>query len=86
MLQSYALCLEVGLWSGNKRKMEISESHAQPMVTVSDGGRYSWYTSSTDIALRCFVGRAGFENLLPLPWLPLAMTLPKSWKSSGERG
>jgi hypothetical protein len=35
-LQTYALELQVGLWSGNKRKMEIAESHAQPLITVSD--------------------------------------------------
>ncbi|KAI9732762.1 MAG: hypothetical protein M1834_003700 [Cirrosporium novae-zelandiae] len=33
-LQSYALCLDMGLWSGNRRKMEIAESHAQPVLTM----------------------------------------------------
>lgn len=35
MLQAYLLELDVGIWSGIKRKMEIAESHALPMVTVS---------------------------------------------------
>jgi hypothetical protein len=35
MLQSNLMWLDVGLWSGNKRKMEISESHLLPLVTVS---------------------------------------------------
>ncbi len=34
-LQTYALNLSVGLWSGNKRKMELAESHEQPLITVS---------------------------------------------------
>lgn len=33
-MQAYALNLDVGLWSGNKRKMEIAESAANPIVTV----------------------------------------------------
>lgn len=35
VLQAYAMSLSAGLWSGNKRKMEIAESHALPLVTVS---------------------------------------------------
>ena len=35
VLQTYALELDIGLWSGYKRKMEIAESHAQPLITVS---------------------------------------------------
>jgi hypothetical protein len=34
LLQTYALELGIGLWSGNKRKMEIAESNSQPLVTV----------------------------------------------------
>lgn len=34
VLQGYALQLHGGLWSGNKRKMEIAESHSLPLVTV----------------------------------------------------
>lgn len=34
LLQTFALQLSVGLWSGNKRKMEIAESHAQPLITM----------------------------------------------------
>jgi len=35
LLQAYALELNIGLWSGNKRKMEIAEAHSQPLITVS---------------------------------------------------
>lgn len=35
MIQAYALQLNIALWSGNNRKMEIAESHAQPVVTVN---------------------------------------------------
>lgn len=39
--QTFALELNVGLWSGNKRKMEIAESNLQPLVTmVRRSGRY----------------------------------------------
>jgi hypothetical protein len=36
VLQAYALQLDIGLWSGDRRKMEIAESHAQPLVTVNE--------------------------------------------------
>ncbi|KAJ5698537.1 hypothetical protein N7462_000542 [Penicillium macrosclerotiorum] len=32
--QAYALVLQVGLWSGDKRRMEIAESLEQPLVTM----------------------------------------------------
>lgn len=32
--QAYLLQLEIGLWSGNSRKMEISESFQQPLLTM----------------------------------------------------
>lgn len=32
--QSLALQLRVGLWSGNKRKMELAESSSQPLITM----------------------------------------------------
>lgn len=35
LLQAYALELNIGLWSGNKRKIEIAEAYAQPLITVS---------------------------------------------------
>lgn len=35
MLQAYILELKLGLWSGNRRKMEIAESHFLPLITVS---------------------------------------------------
>ncbi|EXJ86105.1 hypothetical protein A1O1_06474 [Capronia coronata CBS 617.96] len=34
-LQAFALQLQVGLWSGDKRKMELAESFAQPLITAS---------------------------------------------------
>ncbi|KAE9366284.1 hypothetical protein N431DRAFT_419464 [Stipitochalara longipes BDJ] len=41
LLQAYALELNIGLWSGNKRKMEIAEAHAQPLITMlRRAGRY----------------------------------------------
>lgn len=33
--QAYALILQIGLWSGDKRRVEIAESCFQPVVTVS---------------------------------------------------
>ncbi|CEJ54909.1 hypothetical protein PMG11_01196 [Penicillium brasilianum] len=32
--QTYALNIEVGIWSGNRRKTEIAESFSQPLVTM----------------------------------------------------
>ncbi|ORY19318.1 major facilitator superfamily domain-containing protein [Clohesyomyces aquaticus] len=41
MLQNQMLQLEIGLWSGISRKMEISESFFQPLVTMlRRGGRF----------------------------------------------
>jgi Fungal specific transcription factor domain/Fungal Zn(2)-Cys(6) binuclear cluster domain len=34
ILQAYALELNVGLWSGDRRKMEMAESFAQPVITM----------------------------------------------------
>lgn len=34
ILQAYALMLQIGLWSGNRRKMEIAESFAYPLITM----------------------------------------------------
>ena len=33
-LQAFMLHLDVGIWSGFKRKMEIAESFVQPLLTV----------------------------------------------------
>ena len=33
-LQAYMIDLDLGLWSGFKRKMEIAESFLQPLMTV----------------------------------------------------
>lgn len=34
-LQAFVISLDIGLWSGFKRKMEIAESFGQPVVAVS---------------------------------------------------
>jgi hypothetical protein len=39
--QAYLLYLEIGLWSGNSRKIEISEAFRQPLLTmVRHGGNF----------------------------------------------
>ncbi|KAJ5595636.1 hypothetical protein N7450_002094 [Penicillium hetheringtonii] len=32
--QTYALTIDVGIWSGNRRKTEIAESFSQPLITM----------------------------------------------------
>jgi hypothetical protein len=39
LLQAFMSELEVGIWSGIKRKMEIAESHSQTMFTVGERRR-----------------------------------------------
>ena len=40
--QTYALNLDIGLWSGNRRKMEIAESFSLPLITMHRrAGRFS---------------------------------------------
>ncbi|KUJ14262.1 uncharacterized protein LY89DRAFT_649974 [Mollisia scopiformis] len=34
LCQTFALQLSIGIWSGNKRKMEIAECHLQPLITM----------------------------------------------------
>ena len=34
LVQGWVLVLEIGLWSGVKRKMEIAEGFQQPITTV----------------------------------------------------
>lgn len=34
LLQAYLLYLEVGLWSGNNRKIELSDAFRQPLITM----------------------------------------------------
>jgi hypothetical protein len=36
-VQAYMLSLDVGIWSGFKRMMEIAEGFLQPLLTVSTG-------------------------------------------------
>lgn len=38
--QALVLVLDVGLWSGDRRKVEIAESFAQPLVTMARRGNY----------------------------------------------
>ena len=41
-IQALAICLQIGLWSGDKRKMEIAESFLQPPITMlRRSGRFS---------------------------------------------
>lgn len=32
--QAYALTIDIGMWSGNRRKTEIAESFSQPLITM----------------------------------------------------
>lgn len=32
--QTYALTIDIGIWSGNRRKTEIAESFSQPLITM----------------------------------------------------
>lgn len=32
--QTYALNIDIGVWSGNRRKTEIAESFSQPLITM----------------------------------------------------
>ncbi|KIW14284.1 hypothetical protein PV08_07066 [Exophiala spinifera] len=42
-LQSFALSLDIGLWSGDRRKMEIAECFAMPLLTmVRRAGHYQY--------------------------------------------
>ncbi|TVY13643.1 Regulatory protein ADR1 [Lachnellula arida] len=34
-LQAFVICLDIGLWSGFKRKMELAESFGQPVISAS---------------------------------------------------
>jgi hypothetical protein len=38
--QKYVLILQIGLWSGDKRRVEIAESFVQPVVTVRQATRF----------------------------------------------
>jgi hypothetical protein len=49
--------LDIGLWSGFKRKMEIAESFAQPIIIVSKLPLH--LPSSNDIYCRQMLRRAG---------------------------
>ncbi|KAJ5372052.1 C6 and C2H2 transcription factor [Penicillium concentricum] len=48
--QEYALILQIGLWSGDKRRVEIAESFAQPVVTMlRRASRFKYEAYSTII-------------------------------------
>ncbi|KAI1616160.1 hypothetical protein EDD36DRAFT_124919 [Exophiala viscosa] len=43
LLQAYVLYLNIGLWSGNRRKIEIAESFALPLITmIRRAGHFRW--------------------------------------------
>ncbi|KAJ5927845.1 hypothetical protein N7466_006801 [Penicillium verhagenii] len=51
--QTYALNIDIGLWSGNRRKTEIAESFSQPLITMLRRGlrfRRSLYTTIIPLA------------------------------------
>lgn len=43
-LQAFALQLEIGLWSGVRRKMEMSESFSGILTNVRPGSSTTLYT------------------------------------------
>ncbi|KAJ5736448.1 uncharacterized protein N7483_001573 [Penicillium malachiteum] len=51
--QTYALNIEIGVWSGNRRKTEIAESFSQPLITMLRRG----------LRFR----RSMYSNIIPLP-------------------
>lgn len=50
--QAFMLCLEIGLWSGNSRKIEISESFQQPLLTMLRRGGMLFRSGYPPITLR----------------------------------
>ncbi|KAJ5642882.1 uncharacterized protein N7484_005389 [Penicillium longicatenatum] len=51
--QTYALTIDIGVWSGNRRKTEIAESFSQPLITMLRRGlrfRRSVYTTIIPLA------------------------------------
>ncbi|KAJ5756922.1 uncharacterized protein N7511_007104 [Penicillium nucicola] len=51
--QIYAITIDIGIWSGNRRKTEIAESFAQPLITMLRRGlrfRRSVYTNIVPLA------------------------------------
>ena len=48
-LQAYAICLDIGVWSGDKRTMELAESLALPLITMlRRSGRFRRPLSTPD--------------------------------------
>ncbi|KAJ6193592.1 putative C6 transcription factor RegA [Bipolaris maydis] len=63
--QAFLMHLEIGLWSGNSRKMELSESSLQPLLTM--------------LRRRGFLKRSGYPNLTVLP-NDEGLVLDKKWR------
>ena len=63
---SLGMCLSIGLWSGNSRKMEIAESFLQPYCTMVR--RRGWFR------------RAAYEPIVPLP-SDQGKTLEQKWQA-----
>ena len=68
--QAFLLHLEIGLWSGNSRKMELSESSLQPLLTM--------------LRRRGLLKRSGYPILTVLPEDD-GLTLDKKWREWIER-
>lgn len=65
ILQALMLELEVGLWSGNRRKMEIAESHHQVLLTMLR--RAGKFQRSRSVSVRPFLEDDG--EALHAKWL-----------------
>lgn len=82
-LQGFILELDVGLWSGFKRKMEMAESFLLPPVTVC-APSMDEFVPDVLILNRCCAARAHSLPLQTLPtWCRWHQTLGRKSKSSG---
>jgi hypothetical protein len=54
VLQAFMLQIEIGLWSGNSRRIEIAESFQQPLLTVSRARFPSFRVEGTDQSISPF--------------------------------
>lgn len=65
--QAYLLYLEIGLWSGNSRKIEISEAFRQPLITmIRRGGLFHHST---------------YSGLPAIQWETTGATLDQKWRT-----
>ena len=82
-LQTFILELDIGLWSGFKRKIEMAESFLLPPLTVRNTSEYTLGINA--YSNRCYDAR---EHFLPaqirLDQYLWHRILLKSWKQSGE--